>query len=491
MNGKKLMGVTTILVLSLLAMFIAGAEAEGGYTFVTMWPELPQPWYFDNPCDIAVDSGGNVYVADTDNNQIRKLDSDGNFITKWGEGGIGDGQFYSPYGVAVDGSGNVYVADTGNSRIQKFDSYGNFIAKWGEGGTADGQFCTPHGIAVDSSGNVYVVDTGNSRIQKFDSHGNFIAKWGEEGTADGQFCTPHGIAVDSSGTLYAADTNNNRIQKFDSDGNFITKWGSFGTADGGFSHPYGIAADSSDNVFVVDIYNPRIQKFDSHGNFITKWGSYGTGEGEFYGPRGIAVDSSGNVYAADTSNNRIQKFAPGILAKPPKIVSFAPPSPVTDIVQNWRTFSVTVNQTVDVSWYLNDALLFKNESVREAKCTLYTDVAGVHQVSAIASNPNGIDIQNWIWNVAPLGPPEISSFAPLPPVSDTVCNWRTFNVTVNQAVDVSWYLNDALLFKNESVREAKCTLHADVAGEHRVQAIVLNPNGIDMQTWIWNVNQGG
>jgi hypothetical protein len=66
-------------------------------------------------------------------------------------------------------------------------------------------------------------------------------------------------------------------------------------------------------------------------------------------------------------------------------------------------------------------------------------------------------------------------------------NWRTFNVTVNQAVDVCWYLNDALLFKNESVREAKCKLHAEVAGVHRVQAIALNSNGTAMQTWAWNV----
>jgi hypothetical protein len=141
-----------------------------------------------------------------------------------------------------------------------------------------------------------------------------------------------------------------------------------------------------------------------------------------------------------------------------------------------------VNQAVDVCWHLNDALLFKNESVREAKCKLHAEVAGKHQVSAIASNPNGMDIQNWIWNVAPPGPPEITSFEPLPPVSDTINNWRTFNVTVNQAVDVCWYLNDALLFKNESVREAKCKLHAEVAGVHRVQAIALNSNGTAMQT---------
>ena len=91
-------------------------------------------------------------------NRIQKFDSTGGFITKWGSEGSGDGQFYDPYGVAVDSSGNVYVADSYNNRIQKFDSNGDFITKWGSPGSEDGQFHYPYGVAVDSSGNVYVAD---------------------------------------------------------------------------------------------------------------------------------------------------------------------------------------------------------------------------------------------------------------------------------------------------------------------------------------------
>ncbi|MCK4734430.1 MAG: 6-bladed beta-propeller, partial [Methanophagales archaeon] len=138
----------------------------------------------------------------------------GHFITKWGIEGSGDGEFQCPYGIAVDSSGNVFVADEGNTRIQKFDSDGHFIIKWGSRGTGDGEFFWPHGIAVDSSGNVYVADANNNRIQKFDSDGTFITKWGSEGTGDGEFFWPHGIAVDSSGNVYVADSNNHRIQKF-------------------------------------------------------------------------------------------------------------------------------------------------------------------------------------------------------------------------------------------------------------------------------------
>jgi PKD repeat protein len=135
-------------------------------------------------------------------------------ITKWGSYGTGDGQFAAPFGVAVDSSGNVYVADYFIDRIQTFDSNGNFITKWGSYGTGDGQFEYPGGVAVDSSGNVYVGDCWNHRIQKFDSNGNFITKWGSYGTGDGQFDTPGGVAVDSFGNVYVADYGNNRIQKF-------------------------------------------------------------------------------------------------------------------------------------------------------------------------------------------------------------------------------------------------------------------------------------
>jgi hypothetical protein len=88
-------------------------------------------------------------------------------------------------------------------------------------------------------------------------------------------------------------------------------------------------------------------------------------------------------------------------------------------------------------------------------------------------------------------PPNITPYAPPSPVNDTVCNWRTFNVTANQEVNVSWYLNESLLFTNESTTEANCTMHAEVVGEHNVSAIATNENGMDMQTWNWNVMPAG
>ena len=336
------------------------ALSEETYKFERMWPNIQQPWFFNSPHGIAIDVGGNIYVADEGNNRIQKFSPDGALITRWGSYGIGDGQFNRPsciaidgngnvyvtewnsriqkftangefitkwgsygsgdgqfigglIGIAADSSGNIYVVDSGNYRIQKFSSDGTFITKWGSYGSGDGEFDWKEGkagIAIDGSGNVYVVDSGNFRIQKFSSNGMFLSKWGSEGSGDGEFGLACGIAIDVSGSVYVtdADFSNHLIQKFNANGEFITKWGSHGPGDGEIGAPYGIAVDSSGNIYMTDSFNNRIQKFTANGEFTIKWGTDGSGNGEFRGPHGIAADNSGNVYVADAFNGRIQKF---------------------------------------------------------------------------------------------------------------------------------------------------------------------------------------
>jgi PKD repeat protein len=289
-------------------------------TFITKWGSpgsgngefgCDYDSYSENgPYGVAMDTAGNVYVADRHNNRIQKFDSSGTFITKWGSYGTGDGEFNKPLGICVDSAGYLYVSDYWNNRIQKFDSSGTFIEKFVfSQGSGDGQFgLGPDSVAVDSAGNLYVTDPINSRVQKFDSSGTFIAKWGSYGAGIGQLRSPTGIAVDADSNVYVADSLNNRIQEFSSTGTFLTAWGLRGSGDGEFEEPRGIVVDAEGYVYVTDHYNNRIQKFDANGTFITTWGSEPPGDSEFFYPEGVAIDDAGNVYVVDTNNHRIQKF---------------------------------------------------------------------------------------------------------------------------------------------------------------------------------------
>ena len=186
---------------------------------------------------IALDSNGNVYVADSENDRIQKFDADGTFLLQWGSTGTGDGQFSLPTGVAVDDTGSVYVADGFNDRIQKFDTTGTFLAKWGSSGSGNGQFSLLGGVTTDSAGDVYVSDIGNARVQKFDSAGTFLTQWGSSGTGPGQFTEPAGLAVDAAGKVYVADagqqvpippggvSGGGRVMKFTSDGTYLQQIG--------------------------------------------------------------------------------------------------------------------------------------------------------------------------------------------------------------------------------------------------------------------------
>jgi tripartite motif-containing protein 71 len=268
---------------------------------------------FSKPVGIGIDSSGNVYVSDQDNNRIQKFDTNGSFLTKWGSAGDGDGEFSGPQGIGIDSSDYVYVADWGNNRIQKFDNNGNFLVKWGTLGDKNGEFNNPHGIAIDSGDFVYVTDFFNDRVQKFTSNGTFITKWGSKGNGDGQFNNPRAIVADSLDNIYVSDANN-RIQKFDILGRFLFSWGTGGTSDAQFLDPMGIGIDSSGNLFVSEWGNNRVQKFDRNGAFITKWGIFGLEDGQFRWAYGVAVQTTGAVYVVDSEKNEIQVFTPPLPA---------------------------------------------------------------------------------------------------------------------------------------------------------------------------------
>jgi tripartite motif-containing protein 71 len=284
---------------------------------------------FNQPRGIAVDSDGNVYVADSGNNRIQKFTSTGMFLDKWGERGNGEGQFINPAYIAVDSNNDIYVTEdfTGilspsptppRPRIQKFTRTGDFIKQWGEkAGIGDGEFLQPRGIAIESNDDdILVVDSRNFRIQKFTSDREFIRKWGRYEPGDNRnwhLGSPIDIAVDSNDDNYVTDAHIDAqqylVKKFDHAGNFIRKWGLHGVGDGEFNSPEGIATFSRNSLLVVDSLNHRIQEFSRDGEFITKWGLRGTGPGEFLVPTGVAINKIDDMhYISDTGAHKIQRF---------------------------------------------------------------------------------------------------------------------------------------------------------------------------------------
>ncbi len=174
------------------------------------------------PYGVAVSPDGFIYVVDKGSswypaihNCIHTFDRDGNFLDSWSHCGSGTALgLNQPSGVTVSRDGSVYVTDTYNHRVVKLNSEGSFISAWGSKGREPGQFIYPEGIAVDSIGNVYVTDTENPyynedshRVQKFDMNGNFITQWGGYGPDNGSFMNPSGIAVDADGYVYVSDTS--------------------------------------------------------------------------------------------------------------------------------------------------------------------------------------------------------------------------------------------------------------------------------------------
>lgn len=306
------------------------------------------------PSGIVTDTSGNLYIADYENNRIRKINTSGIITTIAGNGIAGysgDGglataaELQGPASIALDALGNLYIADYTNNCIRKVNTSGiittiagNSTPGYsGDGGIATAaQLHSPNNLVLDASGNLYIADANNNVIRKVNTSGTIstIAGNGSAGyNGDGNLATsaelnPFGVFVDASGNVYIADHFNNCIRKVNTSGIISTI---AGNATGGYSgdggscllakltNPLGIVLDDAGNIYIADTGNNVIRKI-STSDIITTIAGNGnannSGDGglatlaSLYGPNGLCVDDSGNIYIADTFNNRIRKLTP-------------------------------------------------------------------------------------------------------------------------------------------------------------------------------------
>ncbi|TZF86380.1 T9SS type A sorting domain-containing protein (plasmid) [Pedobacter sp. BS3] len=294
------------------------------------------------PQGIAIDKSGNVYIADRAYHRIRKITPQETISTLAGSGtaGFADGSsatamFNNPSDIAIDSAGNVYVSDIQNERIRKISPAGQVSTLAGDGsvGSSDGagtsaSFYYPFGLSLDSTGNLYVADRANHRIRKVTVSGTVSTFAGSTaGSIDGtgtsaKFNNPVGIAISQAGDFYIGDFNNNKIRKITSTGEVTTfaGTGSAGSADGSvatasFNGPFGMAFDGAGNLYIADYTNNKIRKIAPTGTVSTLAGS-GTGAltdgigtaASFKNPADVAADADGNLYVADYLNDRIRKI---------------------------------------------------------------------------------------------------------------------------------------------------------------------------------------
>ena len=316
---------------------VGGGAASGGDGGPASAAQL------NGPYGSAVDSAGNLYIADTLNNKVRKVAPDGTIGTIAGngtQGSSGDGgsalqaEFHMPWGIAADNHGNVFVGDFSNPEVRKVDASGNITRFTGT------QYAS--GLAFDAAGNLYISQYVSAQIWKVapSSVGDTYAGTYNSGFAtphyggDGgpamnaSFCQPTGLAADSNGNLYIADSGNQRVRKISAGGVVSTVAGT-GTAgfsgDGGpatqaqLNYPYGVAVDPAGNLYIADSSNRRIRMVDSSGTITTVAGSDGYGssgdgglatKATFSSPYDITADAKGNLFVTDASDSVIRMLTP-------------------------------------------------------------------------------------------------------------------------------------------------------------------------------------
>ena len=459
-----------------------------GVTTLAGWPDSAGSvngtgWTarFNSPGSVRVDNAGNLYVADSGNNTIRKVTLNGVVTTVAGQAGVAgsaDGAaasatFNGPAGVAPDGQGNVYIADASNYTIRKLSASGQVSTVAGQAGSqarTDGtgsaaRFYDPENLAIDSSGNLYVADGAGYTVRKVTPAGvvTTLAGSGRQGKADGtgtaaSFGLLAGITVDAAGTVYVSDNTYNTVRKITPAGVVTTLAGTPNTAGGSsdgtgsaasFDSPAGLSVDASGNLFVADYLNDTIREVTPAGVVTTVAGSAGVIENtdglpaaaRFNTPADVSVDSAGVIYVADSSNCTIRRIV--LTAISPPVITGQPQSQSVGLGGS-ASFSVSATGAAPLlyQWYVNGGAIAGATSATYAVSNAQSSNAGAYVVSV--SNQGGTVFSSTANLSVSLAAPVITS----QPTGASVTTGSSFSLSVvatGSALSYQWALNGAAI----------------------------------------------
>ncbi len=330
----------------LLSLFLLGgaATAQAGnapnsqpnpYRTIRDFFKLPPGRVFDSSSAVAVDSKGNIWVADRCHNNscagskldpIMEFDRNGKFVKAFGAG-----MLLFPHGFTIDRNDHIWVTDVHAAKgignvVLEFDQNGKLLRTLGKPGVAGAghdTFNEPNAVLVAPNGDIFVSDGHepgpghNARVVKLDPNGKFIKQWGGHGTGPGQFEMPHALAMDSQGRLFVGDRGNNRVQIFDQDGKFIASWNQFG-------RPSGVYIDKNDVLYVADSESTETKGYGYNPGWKRgmRIGSARTGEVTAFIPdpdgehktedttaaEGVWADDSGAIYGAEVGPKAVIKY---------------------------------------------------------------------------------------------------------------------------------------------------------------------------------------